>query len=79
LHAGHIYSDLLDRLVELGLTTTCDEDISAFGDELLCCSKTNSCTAARDECNFPFEFLGVISLLNTASTLHRLANANSYA
>ena len=49
---SHVRSDFTDRLVELGLATACNEDISTFGYEMQSGRKTDARTANRNERSF---------------------------
>src|SRR6201993_4406167 len=54
-HAGHVSANQLDRLIELLLPPTRDENVGAFFDEAFGASQRHAARSTRDDCNFSFK------------------------
>jgi hypothetical protein len=61
LYAGYIFSDLLDRRRQLGLTAPGYEDVCAFTYKLLRGGEANATVATGNERNFTFKLTHIFS------------------
>src|SRR5277367_2536309 len=57
LNASDIAADCFHGIVELLLTTACDEYVSALLNEELCCSQPYPSRATSNHCYFPLQLL----------------------